>query len=443
MKGADSRGYPSRAGSGKLRLMRGLRLALSIGFGGILAIFVFAGIDSVSLLNEMRAKSRVLHDASLERSHRLDSIRSYVLLTQTYMGDYFTDSDEGTAQEHWAQCQETWSRMLTDLAGYQAGSMEEKALVVRLRELLDAHWRNVAVAARNRGSSRDEMFPLRTGVVEISTRVESVNAKQLAAAEAEIQREFEDMGHRLAVVLMIALGSALVLAAGCIVYILRIEHQNRKRYQEIERLSARLVAAQEEERRSISRELHDEIGQTLTAVIVDAANLANRIPQDDELGRKYLENIRNLADSSINSIRNIALLLRPSMLDDLGLIAALEWQAREVSRRTGIKVEVTDENVPESLPDAVRTCVYRVVQEALSNISSHSGAKKAVVTARKTGGTLVLTIEDDGSGFDPARTRGLGLLGMEERVKGLGGRMETQSAPGKGTTLRVTLPVTE
>ncbi len=152
------------------------------------------------------------------------------------------------------------------------------------------------------------------------------------------------------------MGAALLLAAGCLLYIFRIERQNNRRYQEVlkargalEQLSARLVDAQEIERRTISRELHDQVGQTLNAVLVDAANLAKRIQADDTVSLRYLDNIRTFADSSVNSIRDIALLLRPSMLDDLGLIPALEWQAREVSRRSGIKVTVTAENVSDSL----------------------------------------------------------------------------------------------
>jgi len=208
----------------------------------------------------------------------------------------------------------------------------------------------------------------------------------------------------------------------------------------LEQLSARLVDAQETERRAISRELHDQVGQTLNALLVDAANLAKRLPPEDDVSRRYLDNIRTFADSSVNSIRDIALLLRPSMLDDLGLIPALEWQAREVSRRTGIKVEVAAENVPDSLPDDVRTCIYRVVQEALQNVSRHSGAKSAVIVVRNDVGSLSLTVADDGRGFDLQR-RGLGMMGMEERVRQLGGRLEVESAPGKGATLRVSLPI--
>jgi signal transduction histidine kinase len=174
---------------------------------------------------------------------------------------------------------------------------------------------------------------------------------------------------------------------------------------------------------------------------VEAANLAKRIPPDDSLSLRYLGNIRTFADSSVNSIRDIALLLRPSMLDDLGLMPALEWQAREVSRRSGIKITVSAGNVPDALPDEMRTCVYRVVQEALTNVSRHSGAKSAVVTVREEQGSLFLSIEDDGSGFDTEKTRGLGMLGMEERVRQLGGQLDIRSTPGKGTEVRARLPL--
>jgi signal transduction histidine kinase len=436
---------------------RGLRLALALAFSGMLLIFLIAGVDAVRLLRGMRAENKILREASLERSQRLASIRSYVLLSQTYMSDYFMDADEQRSLEHRAQLENAWSRMLSEVSSYQTSSLEETLLVRRLQDLLDQHWRRLsrtmnwtAEQRRSQGASfyGNEIVPVRTAVLEITTQVADVDARQLASAEAEIQSEFETMGRRLSVVLQIAMGSAILLAIGCFLYILKIERQNKRRYEqivearaELERLSARMVAAQEEERRSISRELHDEIGQTLSAVLVDAANLANRIPPDDAVAQRYLESIRTLADSSVNSIRNIALLLRPSMLDDLGLIPALEWQAREVSRRSGIKVKVTDENVPESLPDAVRTGIYRIVQEALHNIARHSGAKNANITVRHEQDSIVLSVEDDGSGFDPKRTRGLGLVGMEERVKQLGGRMDVQSSPGKGTRLRVTLPL--
>jgi signal transduction histidine kinase len=350
--------------------------------------------------------------------------------------------------------QETWERARSDLAEYRASTVDEEALLREAVGFLDGNRQNLdrlmnsTVNGRSRSAFGDEVLPLRTSAAEVVTRLEYIDNRQAASTEDRIQRQFESAGARLRTVLGLALAAALALAAGCFLYIFRIERQNRRRYEEILKgrkalgqLSARLRDAQETERRAISRELHDQVGQTLNALLVDAANLAKRIQPEDAVSHRYLDNIRTFADSSVNSIRDIALLLRPSMLDDLGLIPALEWQAREVARRTGIKVDVIAENVPDPLPDDVRTCIYRVVQEALQNVSRHSGAKTAVITVRDVGGSLFLSVADDGRGFDPERTRGLGMLGIEERIRQLGGQFEVESGPGKGTTLRSTLPV--
>ncbi len=140
-------------------------------------------------------------------------------------------------------------------------------------------------------------------------------------------------------------------------------------------------------------------------------------------------------------IRNMALLLRPSMLDDFGLLPALEWQAREVSKRTGLRVQVSAEEAAEELPDELRTCIYRVVQEALHNCARHAQARTVKVTVAQEPTRIVLTVVDDGHGFDARRVRGLGLVGMEERVNHLGGAFAVKSAPGSGTRVEVELPL--
>ena len=434
----------------------GLRVALMAGLGGMALLFFLATIDAVHLLGTMRAENKLLRDAALQRSNHLASIRSSILLTHTYLGDYFLDADQHRSKDYQVEMRDAWSHLSSDLANYHSSTLDEAVLVKRLGNLLDQHWQRLsqAMGSPAGGAPRaasfytDEILPLRTSVVEITAQLEDIDAKQAASTEAQIESEFERLGARLSIALSLGLGAALVLAAGCLLYILRIERQNSRRYQEVlkarqalEQLSAKLVDAQEAERRSISRELHDQVGQTLNAVLVDAANLAKRIQADDAVSLRYLDNIRTFADSSVNSIRDIALLLRPSMLDDLGLIPALEWQAREVSRRSGIRVKVTADNVPDSIPDEMRTCIYRIVQEALHNVARHSGAKSAVVTVRQDDSSLFLSVEDDGCGFDPDRTRGLGMLGMEERVRQLRGLFTVRSAPGKGTVLRVTLPI--
>ena len=443
---------------------RRLRFVLMIGFGGMAVVFLLATIDAVHLLGAMRTENKLLRDAALERSNHLASIRTSILLTHTYLGDFLLDSDQQSSQADLAEIRDAWSRSSSDLANYRSSTLDEQVQVKRLEDLLNQHWQYISRAMSSpssgtlhgasfytaRGASfyKDEILPLRTSIVEITTQLQGIDARQAASTEVQIQSEFEHLGAGLSRALNLALGTALLLAAGCLLYIIRIERQNSGRYQEVlkargalEQLSARLVDAQEMERRTISRELHDQVGQTLNALLVEAANLAKRIQADDSISLRYLDNIRKFADSSVNSIRDIALLLRPSMLDDLGLIPALEWQAREASRRSGVKISVTAENVSDLLPDEMRTCIYRVVQEALQNVFRHSGAKSAVVTVRQDDGSLFLSVEDDGSGFDPEKTRGLGMLGMEERVRQLGGQFELQSAPGKGTVLKVRLPI--
>jgi signal transduction histidine kinase len=129
------------------------------------------------------------------------------------------------------------------------------------------------------------------------------------------------------------------------------------------------------------------------------------------------------------------------MLDDLGLVAALEWQGREVSRRSEMEVEVQSSGLSENIPDEYRICIYRVVQEALNNAARHSSAKNARVSVSQTADKILVSVADDGRGFDPQRLRGMGILGMEERVRRLGGVFLIDSNPGSGTTLKAEFPL--
>jgi signal transduction histidine kinase len=202
-----------------------------------------------------------------------------------------------------------------------------------------------------------------------------------------------------------------------------------------------LVEVQEEERRSISCELHDEVGQTLGALLVDLGQLAKLVAPKDRVIQEQITHIKSVAESAVKSIRDIALLLRPPMLDDLGLIPALEWQAREVSRRSEMEVEVHSENASQELPDEIKVCIYRLVQEALNNAATHAEAKSAKVTVIPDADKISVQVADDGRGFDPERQRGMGILGMEERVRHLGGVLTIRSAPGKGATVKADLPI--
>src|SRR5262249_34681417 len=151
-------------------------------------------------------------------------------------------------------------------------------------------------------------------------------------------------------------------------------------------------------------------GQALSGVLVELANLSQVIRADNAAATAKLGEIKNEVEDSIRVVRNMALLLRPSMLDDLGLVPALEWQAREVSKRSGIRVKVDASDVPETLPEEHKTCVYRIVQEALHNCVQHAAARNVKITVERQPPGLRLAIEDDGQGFAPQQQRGMGLL---------------------------------
>jgi len=222
------------------------------------------------------------------------------------------------------------------------------------------------------------------------------------------------------------------------------EDDLRRQQQELRELSARVLEAREDEKAHIARELHDELGQLLTALKMDLRWLRERLP-DAALTTKADE-MGELLDKTVASTRRISADLRPLMLDDLGLADAAQWLVEDFSRRSGVKCEI---RVPQGtgfadLSRAVSTAVYRAVQESLTNIGRHAGARNAWVMLALEDGELQVEVEDDGRGIAPedlAKARSLGLRGMRERVAYLGGSLEIGRAPRGGTRLRLRVPL--
>ena len=297
--------------------------------------------------------------------------------------------------------------------------------------------------ARNEVLDSMEMEILRQ-----SDQLREWNNQQLRLTDRDMVVQFAELQAGLTRSIALALTSGFLLIGAGMLYILRLESQIRTRYGEVarsrgelEQLSAALVDAQETERRNISRELHDEVGQTLGALLVDAGRLSAALPDTQPEIREQVSHMKSVAERAVQSVRNLALLLRPGMLDDLGLVAALEWQGREVSRSSTVEVDVQSQNVAEDLPDDYKVTIYRLVQEALNNAVRHAGARNARVRVAQADHRIDVTVIDDGRGFDPKRQRGLGILGMEERVRRLGGTLAIDSRPGQGTTVRAELPI--
>ena len=288
---------------------------------------------------------------------------------------------------------------------------------------------------RQRGSAYfyNQLVLRRTAMLDLAARISRWNEQEITAGDEKLGALFDAFRFRLILILALTLAGGFALAVITAARLLRSQ-------KELEELSARLVLAQEEERRSISRELHDEVGQSLTALAMEAGAAASLAVETPGL-RQRLQSIQRLAETSMNTVRNLALLLRPSMLDDLGLVPALRWQAREVAKRTGLKVRVLAEDMADNLPDEQSTCIYRVVQEALNNSVRHAHARSVQIQVSGGDTNVRLAIEDDGDGFDTRQTRGLGLAGMAERVRNAGGQLQIDSTAGRGTTLSVILPL--
>lgn len=206
---------------------------------------------------------------------------------------------------------------------------------------------------------------------------------------------------------------------------------------------------QEEEQRRLARELHDGLGQTLTALTHQLERLREKLDGTvaaDVAAR--LDDSVEMARLALNESRELSRLLRPPVLDDLGLAVALSWLARTLEARTGLKVELALDGLDERLDADVETLVFRLVQEALTNVLRHAGVDRAQVSVRRSGELIALRIADAGRGFDPAAVlgggaAGSGLRGMRDRLELFGGRLEIVSAPGQGTRLAAELPLTE
>lgn len=227
----------------------------------------------------------------------------------------------------------------------------------------------------------------------------------------------------------------------------QLQEVQRREAQRVE-LFRRVVGAQEAERQRIARELHDETGQALTAIGLGLRGAATVLRQDVDKAAHNLRELEALAARSLNELQRVIADLRPSHLDDLGLAAALRWYAEEVQSRAPLEVAVEVTGEPRGIPSVVSTALFRVAQEALTNVVRHSEASYALVVLEFASDSVRLRVEDNGRGFDPAVLRNparpsWGLLGIEERAHLLGGRMQVNSAPGKGTAIEVIIPYPE
>lgn len=223
----------------------------------------------------------------------------------------------------------------------------------------------------------------------------------------------------------------------------KIQEEIKNYNTQLKQLTAHLQSIREEERRRIGREIHDDLGQQLTAIKMDAAWIDKKTPDESIMVKEKLKNIITLLDGSNQSVRRILSELKPSILDEYGLLDAMNWQAKQFTTNTGIPVQIACRQKEIKLPEDIATCIFRVYQEALTNITRYAKAKNVISSIELTRDSISVTIKDDGKGFDTSkisRKGTFGILGMQERVSALDGRFSVKSQKNAGTIISITIP---
>jgi signal transduction histidine kinase len=423
--------------------------------GAFAALLLVIGTSAFAVwTNARRAQEHVaqLQRAHLEARTALTVIRANIYQAEILTRDYLLDANTAHAPEYIAQITSIRNKTEEALHTLEASGEDgdQRAVVRQLRRELSTYWDPTDVVLdwtpaekraqrsqmlRQRVKRRQEAFALAAQVERIISDNFTRERSRITTADQEFR---SSLGWITAVALLLGFG----IAGVTLMRMVALERQSRTAELELRLLSGQIRTAQEQERKYLSRELHDQVGQMLTGLRMELTSMARLLADSESELSSRIARSKGTVEQTLRIVRNIAMLLRPSMLDDLGLTPALAWLLKEMSRSSGMEIKSDIDNAVDSLPDPYRTCIYRVIQEALTNASRHSGARSAEVKLQAVGAWVVGSVSDDGKGFDPAltRRRGLGLLGMEERVRELGGSIRVVSAPGRGVRVEIRLP---
>jgi signal transduction histidine kinase len=424
--------------------------AVAVSFGALILLSIlFAWLVSheAARINE---RTRTAHQIYRRADDAISDIQANINKGALIEQSGFTNPNSVEAESRIADLQISTRKDLTTLMDLIGGN--QKRQIIALQQGLDQYWNSIqqGLNSSRLKHGQQELFkelehqPER--VLDLAGRIDALNQASLARQEQESEGQQEKLREFAIAATLTLLLLEFAIAIFSTAYMFRLDNVSEaerqraeKAEQELRRLSNQLVRVQEEERKTISRELHDEVGQILTGLRMELGTLSHYNP--DEEFRQRLESVKRLAEEALRSVRNLALLVRPSMLDDLGLEPALHWQAKEFSRRCGIPVSLNIEGKLDNLPESLRLCLYRAIQEAMTNCGKHAGASHVTVVVKQDEARVVASVHDDGRGFDAlVKTPGLGLLGMTERVRALHGSMSVSTEPGSGTEIRLELP---
>jgi signal transduction histidine kinase len=418
----------------------------ALGLGSLVVLIAVSMLASARMAQDIYAQLDQLNNHHRRVEENLRRLRSDVNLSGIFVRDYLLDVARERAPEYREQLAEFRRTNMTTLDQLKA-LIEHDEQIASLQAKLDDYWETFdplfdwttsEKILRSAAFLRREVVPRREAALAIAREIEELNNDNLAAQQQEVARRQgavrEELRGMLWQTVLLGLGVSMV-----VVWRLRVlERRSDQAEHQMRELSQQIVNAQEEERKHLSRELHDHVAQVLTGLRMELGRIERLSPGV----ASAVSECKGLVDEMFLTVRTLALGLRPSMLDDLGLQAALEWHVRDFMSRYSINVNLRMAGDFDRLPDSHRTCVYRVVQEALTNCVRHADAHNVAIDVNTNDRELQLSVVDDGVGLNPAhRGRGLGLIGIDERVKELGGSVIISPDGARGTTVAVCLPL--
>jgi len=431
-------------------MLRRRSILLALAFTSLLLIIGGAAFEVWRGAGNAQSEVAALHRGHLEAGDALASIRANVFLSGILTRDYLLDTDSSHDSRYARQFDEIRSSTASSFLKLAESetNQPEKAAIERLRIEVNNYWDPTQIAldwspeekAARRSVVLQERVKHREEIVELATQLEQLMSANFTAERARITSADDRFRSSLAFTAALALLLGVGIAVVTVMHIAALERRSSAADAELRRLSAQIRVAQEQERRVLSRELHDQAGQMLTGLRMELASISHGAGEEEFNAR--VMHAKGIVEQTLRVVRNIATMLRPSMLDDLGLVAALGWLVRDVKRSTGIEVKAEIDPALDNLPDAECTCIYRVVQEAMTNAARHSGGSRIDVVIGFSGAEVAGSVVDNGEGFEApeGRRSGLGLIGMEERLRELGGSLRVVSSPGTGARIEFRVP---
>ena len=425
------------------------------GLGFLLIIMGLSGFASIQETRRIHEQILAVEDNYRHIENLVESIRSDTSRVAVLQRDRLLDQSASPIyRRELAGLQDQTEATLGQLRSLQP-QQDSKAferLEGALRSYMDAVSAEFRAtpASTAKAELNDRFRSQSLTIFSVAEELGKLNEENFESRRRALNQSVYNLQYDIWETILTALVVGAVIAGASIFRITALEKESAEHQEATEQaqerlrqLSQQLVSSQEQERKSLSRELHDEIGQLLTALRMELGNMERlRAATGMDLG-PHLDQAKKLAETTLKTTRDIAMGLRPAMLDLLGLGPALEWQAREFSRRYNTPIQLEVDGDLKDLSDRHRTYLYRIVQEGLTNCARHAQAKNIRVRLEDSHGRVALTVEDDGVGFDAHEgvVYGLGLLGLTERVRELSGNIAIESQPGKGTKLAVVLPV--